>query len=202
MTAKRSSLSNAHLCKFPFADGRRCRMIRHYDHPSLCIFHARAELQLKECDRLGAELAATLTGDFMTATDVNFVLGKLFTALAQNRIPARNAHTLAYIAQLMLASHSNLKKEYKFAYSFDRWNEMFKNAPELSNSRPPFRNEEVSNAAAAGDQGEDTDNDSDSDDSPTASDDVTHNASGNSDDSSEEVPAVASGDSKLAKRLQ
>jgi hypothetical protein len=200
MTAKRSSPSNAHLCKFPFADGRKCRMIRHHDHPSLCIFHARAELQLKECDRLGAELAATLTGDFMTATDVNFVLGKLFTALAQNRIPPRNAHTLAYIAQLMLASHPNLKKEYDFVYKYEQWNRMLDKAPKLSNSSPQSLNEGNANDDDTAD--EDTENDSDSDDLDTVSDDVTDDADDTSDDSSEETSNVAIADSKLAKRLQ
>jgi hypothetical protein len=207
MTAKRSSPSNAHLCKFPFADGRKCRMIRHHDHPSLCIFHARAELQLKECDRLGAELAATLTGDFMTATDVNFVLGKLFTALAQNRIPARNAHTLAYIAQLMLASHPNLKKEYDFVYKYEQWNRMLDKAPKLSNSSPHSPNQEASNEHSNDDDAADentdnnsdanehADNDPDTDDSDNASDDT-------SDDSSEEAPDDLAADSKRIKLLQ
>jgi hypothetical protein len=35
-------------------------MLRQPDHPSLCIFHVRAERQLLESDRLGSELAASL----------------------------------------------------------------------------------------------------------------------------------------------
>ena len=120
------------LCQFPFADGRRCRMLRLPGHPSLCIFHARAELQLLESDHLGTELAQTLTGDFMTATDVNHILGKLYTAFAQNRISPRNAATLAYIGQLLLASVNGIKSEFKFSYKFDQWNEMNRNATPLS----------------------------------------------------------------------
>src|SRR5229473_5445775 len=73
-------------------------------------------------------------GQFMTATDINFVLGKLFTATAQNRIPPRNAAVLAYIGQLMLHSLPNLKKEYTFVYKYESWNKMLDNATCLSNS--------------------------------------------------------------------
>jgi hypothetical protein len=154
MTAKRSnpddqnSLSletESSLCQFPFADGRRCRMLRRDNHPSLCSFHARAEQQLLESHQLGAEIASTITGDFLTATDVNFVLGKLFTAVAQNRVPARNAAVLAYIGQLMLHSISGVKQEYQFEYSFKKWGRMLGNAVKLSNSAPAFPSEEHSN---------------------------------------------------------
>ena len=136
MSAKSSRNRNATkesaLCQFSFADGRRCRMLRHPSHPALCLFHARAELQLAESARLGAELSQTLTGDFMTATDVNHVLGKLYTAVAQKRDDPREAATLAYIAQLMLHSVNGIKSEYKFQYNFDQWTSMTKNAPQLS----------------------------------------------------------------------
>ncbi len=77
-----------------------------------------------------------LTGNFLTATDINFVLGKLFTALAQNRIPPRNAATLAYIGQLLLHSLHDVKTEYKFRYEFDTWEKMLNRAIPLSNSSP------------------------------------------------------------------
>jgi hypothetical protein len=136
MTAKRSSPGNSHLCQFPFADGRKCRMLRYQDHPTLCLFHARQEEQLLASERLGAELSASLTGNFLTATDINFVLGKLFTALAQNRIPPRNAATLAYIGQLLLHSLRSVKEEYKFHYKFETWEHMLNRAIPLSNSSP------------------------------------------------------------------
>lgn len=123
-------------CQFETSDGRRCRMFRHKSHPALCLFHAHDELQLLESQRLGAELSASISGDFMTATDINFVLGKLFTALAQNRIPPRNAAILAYIGQLMLHSLSNVKREYPFTYDYQVWNNMLKKATTLSNSTP------------------------------------------------------------------
>lgn len=120
------------LCKYAFADGRRCRMLRYSGHPHLCLFHARAELQLLEADRIGTELAQTLTGDFLSATDVNHALGRLYTAVAQGRIPARTGATLAYIGQLLLQSVNGVKSEFKFSYKFDQWKEMQQDAPPLS----------------------------------------------------------------------
>lgn len=144
MTAKRSTSSNSgplvseiesSLCQFHFADGRRCRMLRR-DHPGLCPFHARAEQQLLESHQIGSEISSTISGDFLTATDVNFVLGKLLTAVAQDRLPARNAALLAYIGQLLLHSLSGVKQEFDFEYSFNQWQRMLAEAVPLS---PPAR---------------------------------------------------------------
>ena len=110
-------------------------MLRQPDHPSLCVFHTRAERQLLESDRLGSELAASLTGGFMTATDINFVLGKLFKAIAQNRIQPRVAANLAFVAKLLLQSLDKLKAEYRFQYNFEAWKAMERDAIALSD--PP-----------------------------------------------------------------
>jgi hypothetical protein len=120
-------------CHFETSDGRRCRMLRN-GHPTLCLFHARDELQILESQRLGSELSASLTGRFMTATDINFVLGNLFAATAQNRIPPRNAAVLAYIGQIMLHSLPSLKDEFRFEYKFKDWKDMLGEATYLSNS--------------------------------------------------------------------
>ena len=134
MTTTRYSHPN--LCEFAFSDGRRCRMLRHKNHTTLCLFHAHAELQLLESHRLGAEMAATFTGDFLTAADINHVMGKVFTALAQNRIPQRTAATLAYLGQVMLLSLPMAKNETKFVYSYETWIDFINNGIRLSNSRP------------------------------------------------------------------
>jgi hypothetical protein len=137
MKKKLSNPATPESCQFSFADGRQCRMPRHHNHPSLCLFHAGEEQQLLESRRLGTEIAATLTGDFLTASDVNYVLGKLFTALAQNRIPQRNAHTLAYIGALLLHSISDVSREIDCEYSYEGWQNMIKNAVRLSQAAWP-----------------------------------------------------------------
>ena len=129
-------LPNPNRCQFETSDGRRCRMLRHNGHPTLCLFHARDEMQLLESQRLGSEIASSISGDFMTATNINFVLGKLFTALAQNRIPPRNAAVLAYIGQLMRHSLPGVEREYPFTYNYETWNNMLEKATVLSDYTP------------------------------------------------------------------
>jgi len=133
LSRSRVATDESSLCQFSFADGRTCRMFRQHDHPALCIFHARAERQIVESDRLGSELAASLTGRFMTATDINFVLGKLFKAIAQNRIPPRNASNLAFVGKLLLLSLDKLKSEFKFSYEYEQWVKMYLGSKPLSN---------------------------------------------------------------------
>ena len=133
LSRSRVATDESSLCQFSFADGRTCRMFRQHDHPSLCVFHARAERQVIESDRLGSELAATLTGRFMTATDINFALGKLYKAIAQNRIPPRNASNLAFVGKLLLLSLDKLKSEFNFRYEYDQWIKMYLESKPLSN---------------------------------------------------------------------
>jgi hypothetical protein len=135
LSRSRVATDESSLCQFSFADGRTCRMLRQHYHASLCVFHARAERQIMESDRLGSELAATLTGRFMTATDINFALGKLFKGIAQNRIPPRNAANLAFVGKLLLRSLDKLESEFSFEYDFEAWQRMCRNSIPLSD--PP-----------------------------------------------------------------
>src|SRR5262249_23217277 len=135
---KRSNADNRNLCMFSYSAGRRCRMLRHRDHPGLCPFHSREERQALESERIGTELAATLTGHFLTASDINHVLGKVFTALAQDRISIKKAKALAYLAQLMLASLRYAKQETKIRYEFDSWQRMLKNSVPLPDPPDPI----------------------------------------------------------------
>ncbi|MGB7626308.1 MAG: hypothetical protein WBL75_06585, partial [Candidatus Acidiferrum sp.] len=104
MKNKNSGTSVSNRCQFLFSDGRCCRMLRSSAHPNFCAFHARQELQLRESQLLGTEISASLNGNFLTATDINHVLGKLFIAAAQDRIPPRKAAMLTYLGQVLLSS--------------------------------------------------------------------------------------------------
>jgi hypothetical protein len=119
-------------CQFHFSDGRCCRMLRSPAHPIFCAFHARQELNQLESQRVGAEISASLHGDFLTATDINHVLGKLFIAAAQDRVPLRKATALAFLSQVMLSSLPQVKQEFPFTYKFDHWNKVLDNAAPLS----------------------------------------------------------------------
>jgi hypothetical protein len=74
-------------------------MLREKGHPSFCIHHAREEEQQLESDKLAAEFAS-LSGKLNTVTDINHVLGKVFTALAEKRISHQTADTFGYLGQL------------------------------------------------------------------------------------------------------
>ncbi len=132
MTNPNSGTGVATRCQFHFSDGRCCRMLRSPAHSSFCAFHARQELQLLESQRLGGEISASLNGDFLTAIDINHVLGKIFTAAAQDRISLRKAVALTYMGQVMLSSLPNVKKEFPFEYKFDHWKKVVADAAPLS----------------------------------------------------------------------
>jgi hypothetical protein len=172
---KRSNADNHNLCHFSFSDGRRCRMLRHRDHLGLCPFHSREERQRVESERIGTELAATLTGNYLTATDINHVLGKVFTALAQDRISAKKAKVLCYAAQLMLASLRTVRLEYQFKYSFEAWQRMQKNAVPLPDPlapiNDPIADDDLADDAVA-DAGDDAGDDETLDDAAPASEDL------------------------------
>src|SRR5690242_8605389 len=109
-----SQQSTDSRCLRTFSDGRQCRMLRRHGHLSLCVFHAREEEQLYETEKLAAELAC-LSGNLNTGLDINHILSKIFQALAQRKISAREATAFAYIAQLMLQSMPYVKNEIRWA---------------------------------------------------------------------------------------
>jgi hypothetical protein len=100
----------ANLCQFAFTDSRNCAMPRWNQHNKYCLFHAHQEQQLIASGELGDELAA-FTGEFRTNTDLNHALGNLFQAVAQNRIPPRNAAVLAYLGQLLQQNIPRVQRE-------------------------------------------------------------------------------------------
>src|SRR5690349_5843572 len=105
---------NSSKCLRQFADGRSCRMLRKKGHDSLCMHHAREEQQQLESEKLAAEFAS-LSGKLNTVTDINHVLGKVFTALAEKRISHQTADTFGYLGQLLLQSIPGVKNELNAA---------------------------------------------------------------------------------------
>ncbi|MGO9640313.1 MAG: hypothetical protein ACLP1Y_03275 [Candidatus Acidiferrales bacterium] len=159
---QKSSRTDASLrCKCAFSDGRRCAMLRWKGHPDFCLFHAHQEQQLIHAGRLGKELA-TLSGDFRTITDLNHALGKLFAAVAHNRIPPRNAAVLAYIGQLLMQSVPEVKSETIRSEGSAAWDDTLHRT---------FDVESDSDSADDADADSDSDADADADaDSDSASD--------------------------------
>jgi hypothetical protein len=110
------------------------------NHASLCLFHARAEHELLAADDAPRRLAS-LSGEFKTASDINHVLGQLFRLVAENRIPHRDAVSLAYIAQLLLHTLPHVRAEMN-ALGPDYWEANVQQAllpepPESSDAADP-----------------------------------------------------------------
>jgi len=115
-------------CQHTSANGRRCRMLRMEDHPSLCLEHRRQQLQPHtDPQTVAAELLGSIE-DFKTATAVNQALGRLFALAAANRIPPRNAAILAYICQLLLNTLPAVEREITCTKGFDSWEHAIRHA--------------------------------------------------------------------------
>lgn len=108
------------LCQFAFSDGRSCRMPRWQKHRKLCLEHARKEQQLLSVEEVSRELVP-VSGEFKTASDVNHVLGKLFSLVAKNRMPRKDAVALAYIGQLLIQTLPNVRKEIQTTSGHRGW---------------------------------------------------------------------------------
>ena len=101
------------LCQFTFANGRLCGLPASPKYDGLCYAHGRRANSPPPAPRefdLSPEFTSP-TGEFITQIDINHVLGKLFVALAANRISTRRAGTLAYIAGLLAQTQSGAKRE-------------------------------------------------------------------------------------------
>jgi hypothetical protein len=85
---------NDNRCLRQFADGRSCR-------------------------NLAAEFAS-VSGKYITAIDVNHILGKVFDAFAHKRISHRTANTFGYLGQLLLQSMPQVRREINGAASNPR----------------------------------------------------------------------------------
>ena len=99
------------LCSSTFANGRLCGLPAHPKGDGLCLVYRRSIAAAKPReDDLSRKLASP-AGDFITQIDINHVLGKLYQALAANRITLRRASSLAYIAFLISQSQQAAKAE-------------------------------------------------------------------------------------------
>jgi hypothetical protein len=186
MPTKKSHRTYRHThprCKFQFADGRRCRMLRDPRQP-LCLFHHRELLQLQSAEEIGAELLS-LGGNFQDPIALNFVLGKLFAHVATGRMHRRQASTLAYIAQLLLQTldtrRYNLARDrHDYRALIPALNSLYDPAPIANRSAapavvaPPFSSPRGTKGAASSSGVPSSKSDRRSSSSPTAESQTTH----------------------------
>jgi hypothetical protein len=110
MTVKRSE-NPFDLCQFQFANGKCCGMPAHPKYNGLCLNHGtlNSRTNVREDDLFN--FMAIPSGATLTQEEIQRALGRVFEALASNRISTRRASTLAYLGFLMLQTYSGLKAE-------------------------------------------------------------------------------------------
>jgi hypothetical protein len=118
----------ASLCRFTFADGRRCRTPRSPHHPHFCSDHARKESQACAADKLAHDLAYFFSGEYLSACDLSAALGRLIAAVARGDIKPRSARTLAYLSQTLVQTIHLAQHEYINARGTDSWRKAVRNS--------------------------------------------------------------------------
>jgi hypothetical protein len=101
----------ARRCTFTYADGRRCRMLRMTDHEDLCPYHVEQRERDEKAVRAGRRLVGMKKGTFESAVGINHALENVFRAVAERRMPAKDAALLAYIAQVQLSTIPHMQRE-------------------------------------------------------------------------------------------
>src|ERR1700682_6238554 len=116
------------LCRFTFADGRKCRTPRAAKHPNFCLEHARKESQARSARKLAGELAYCFSGDYLSANDLSAALacpeprrGRLLPAVLRGDVKPRTAGTIAYLAQTLLQTIQLAQHEYINAFGANDW---------------------------------------------------------------------------------
>ena len=99
------------LCQFQFANGKCCGMPAHPKYNGLCLNHGTIHSRANAREDELYNLLVSPAGGILSQEEIHQALGKLFEALAANRISTRRAATLAYIAYLLLQAHAGLKAE-------------------------------------------------------------------------------------------
>src|SRR5271167_151663 len=98
------ALDRSRVCTYTFNNGCQCRIPLSPRHPYLCTFHSRKEAQAQVADQLGRELAVDLADHYVSFRDLSSTLAHTIVAVAQRRIPARTAATIAYLTQNLVQS--------------------------------------------------------------------------------------------------
>jgi hypothetical protein len=109
------------LCRFTFADGRKCLTPRAPNHPHFCYFHARRESRSTGTDKLARDLAFFLSGEYLSANDLSAALGRVLPAVVRGDLKPRAAGIVAYIAQTLAQTIHLAQDEYINAFSTDDW---------------------------------------------------------------------------------
>lgn len=101
-------------CTFTYVDGRRCRMQKIETHPYLCFYHWQRGQEANDAVVFASQLLEE-NQQLDSPTAVVGVLSGVFRLLAQGRLQARQAATMAYVCQLVLQALPQAEKQQRAA---------------------------------------------------------------------------------------
>jgi hypothetical protein len=97
-------------------------------HTYLCTFHARKESQALAAKKVGRDLAASLSHNYITACDLTTALSQLFAAISQGHLKPKTANTLAYVGQTIAQTLRLSQQEFIAAYGAQAWRAAIRDA--------------------------------------------------------------------------
>jgi hypothetical protein len=113
--------ANRSVDRSAVAHARRCRTPRCSAHPHLCYDHARKGAQALAAQQMGRNIAADLSGGYLSACDLSSALAPLFSGVAQGHVKPKTASTLAYLGQTLLQSIQFAQHEYINPFGTNSW---------------------------------------------------------------------------------
>jgi hypothetical protein len=120
MSAK-SSKDRASLCAFSFSDGRECRIPRHKQNSRYCFTHARKARHLEEADEVAQEIVEPISGNLISSASMTQSLVRLFAAVAEGRIPPKQASALAKVSSVLIKSIEASNHEFRTVFIPTYW---------------------------------------------------------------------------------
>ena len=98
-------------CQHISPRGQRCRMLRASEAELFCLHHLRkAASTLLDPEALAAELFHDIES-FVSANEINTLLGNVVRQLARKRIERKDALAIGYLSQLLLSSLLVMRRE-------------------------------------------------------------------------------------------
>ncbi len=116
------------LCRFTFADGRKCLTPRSEGHPHFCYSHARKAARSHGAEKLARELSYYLSADYLSACDISTAIGCLIPAVVRGDIKPKTATTVAYLAQTLVQTIHLSQHEYINAFGTPAWRDAVRNS--------------------------------------------------------------------------
>ncbi len=118
--SKPSADDRSSSCTFIFSDGRRCRSLRSPISSLYCLFHERKQQRLREAECTAVNISEPLSSSFISNTSLNTALIRLFTSIADGRIPSKTAAQLISLSKLLIKTISLSKSEFLLAFNNNR----------------------------------------------------------------------------------